>query len=451
MQQVKVQGGVPLRGNVTLSGSKHSALAILGTILLMKGKANLKNFPDIEDTRQMLSILKSLGVSIEQDQINKYISLEIDTLKSTNEEMWRASKLRSSILFLGSILISQNNVVLPKPGGDSLGNRPMGEFLYVLSQFGIEYKENANTIEACLKNKLRGQRILDLCSPEFKDMGNNRTVLGLMLAWANRGRTIMKNSIILPEIIEICYFLEKMSNGYVTIDGVGTDTLIINSPGIQEIHKNNVCFEHTIGPDKCEYAFWIAATSLTKGKININNPYADRDYRNTMRWLRAKLLRQANIPMKVLSYGTYEIDSTDRRAKSFNLKSTAHELYGIAFDATPLFATILLNSEGLGSYYCFKFKQERVKWIKELHQIGVQFLIKPNGTLLVNGVEKLSTDKSIVLSGTDIRGASCVLLASLATFGEAITVQGIEHVQRGMEDPIEKLLALGSNIQIIDN
>ncbi|MFX0203070.1 MAG: hypothetical protein ACFFCW_43760 [Candidatus Hodarchaeota archaeon] len=449
MQLLQIHGGKPLHGHVTLSGSKHSALAILGVAPVAKGRIELRNFPELSDTHHMVKIIESFGVNYSQNET--CIELEIGNILYNEEELWRISKLRSSILFLGSMLVRTRAVSLPIPGGDKLGNRPVDEFLYILHQFGIEYHLYGDSIRAMLYNRLKGHREIDLCSNDFPEMGNNRTVIALIFAWANRGRTILKNSIVLPEIIEVCHFLEAVSGGYVTIDGVGSDMLVINSPGIDAIHTNDVKVVHLIGPDKCEYSFWIAAASLTHGDIVLYVPYGSRDFRNLMRWLRAKLLRPAHIKMDILGYSLYHIKCSGKRTRAFDLKSTAHELYGIAFDATPLFATMLLNACGKGSYYCFKFKHERVKWIRGLEQIGAQYAIQPNGTLTVEGVEQLHTPKPVCLKGGDIRGASCVLLASLAVSGEPIYFQGLEHIQRGMEKTLEKLVALGANIKMMNS
>src|SRR5689334_8232052 len=113
MNLLQVNGGVPLSGHVTISGSKHSALAVLGTILLLNGKVTLENFPNISDTHHMLKIIESLGVR--QCTNGSTVTLEIVNVKFTNEELWRVSKLRSSALFLGSILARIGRVVMPIP------------------------------------------------------------------------------------------------------------------------------------------------------------------------------------------------------------------------------------------------------------------------------------------------------------------------------------------------
>lgn len=450
MKTLQVTGGQPLQGHVTISGSKHSALAVLGTMLLMNGKVTLENFPEISDTHHMLEIIKSLGAKV--DKVSSSVTIEIGDVCYTDEEMWRVGKLRSSVLFLGSILLRTGRVILPVPGGDKLGARPMDEFLYVLDAFGVQYKHSSTEIEAVLPTKLRGHREICLTSEAFPHMGNNRTVLALMLAWANRGKTVLTNAVILPEINEVCYFLEEISDGYVTVDGIGTENLIINSPGIDAIHGQSIRGAHLIGPDKCEYAFWVAAASLTQGDITMNYPHANREIRNNMRWLRAKLLRPAEIPMEVLGFGSYRINCGEGfRPLAFQLESTAHEPYGIAFDATPLYATMLLTAQGIGSYFCFKFGVERAKWVYGLEKIGVRYEVIFDGTLVVQGVDRLFTREALCLEGGDIRGASAVLLAALATHGKPLEVKGIEHIERGMENPLGKLQSLGAKFHLTES
>ena len=447
--QLLVNGGEPLHGSVTLSGSKHSALAILGVIPIAKGKIELENFPDIYDTYHMVKVIESLGAKVVHTNTN--IKLQVRDISYNENEFWRINKLRSTILFLGSILVRSGYLCLPTPGGDKLGIRSINEFLYVLEKYGIHHNVHDDHIEAKLHSTLKGDRDINLCSNIFPEMGNNRTVLGLIFAWVNRGKTTLRNSLILPEIVEVCDFLEKISNGNIAIHGIGTDTLVINSPGADIIHQGNVDVDHTLNPDKCENAFWIAAASLTHGDIIIRNIYESSYIRTSMKLLRNNFLRSANIQMDILGENCYRVFCRKKRAYSFDLESTAHELSGIAFDASPLFASILLNSMGKGSFYCFKYKHERVKWVIGLEQIGAQYEIKTDGTLIIEGVHQLYAANPVYLNGEDIRGASCVLLASLATLGEPIIFQGLEHVQRGMEKPIIKLQNLGAKIVLLDN
>lgn len=449
MNRITVFGGIPLKGTVNIGGSKHSSLPILAATLLAKGSIVIRNLPDIDDVIHMLAIVKSLNAKL--SEVNKNtLRVELDELTVSTQEFWRITRLRSTVLLLGSLLARTGSVNLPYPGGDKLGSRPMDEFLYVLEQFNISCSLNARSIKASLNGTLRQNRDIDLVTRKFPLMGNNRTVLALMLAWANNGRTVIRNALILPEIIEVCDFLELISNGQVTIDGIGTDTISLTSPGIQSIHKQLCSTEFTIAHDKCEFAFWTAAASLTRGDITLSFPFSSMAVRNTLRKIRETLLNHANIPLQVVNNNSFRINCSQQayRSTSFELNAPYHETDGVAFDATPLFSTVLFKSNGTGYYRCGRFGKERTKWAFGLERVGASYFVESDGTLRITGVENLIAHESIKFEGTDIRGASALLLVALATSGHPIMIDGISHIHRGMEKPIKKLRGLGACISV---
>lgn len=442
---LKVQGGIPLKGSVNIGGSKHTALAILGVMPLFRGSMTLANLPGIRDVQHMLKINESLSVHTSRAEKNKYV-FSADEINYSEEELWRVPQLRSSVLYLGSILLNCGHVLLPIPGGDQLGLRPLNEFLYVLDAFGIRHELQSRGVMAYL-NTLEGNREFDLCSKMFSLMGNNRSALALMLAYANKGTTKMKNVLILPEIIHLCQFLQLISQGAVAIQGIGTDSVSVTSPGLDSIHGNKYTgLEYAIGPDKCEIPFWICASALTNGDITFRTS-GNGTAVETMAKMDDALLKKAGVPLKVLGPDQFRVDCSakDFRIKAFRLLSTQHELEGIAFDACPIFATMLLKAAGEGSYYCYRYGFERIRWAKQLSRVGAVARIKKN-VLLVEGREHLVASESAVLEGSDIRSASSVLLIALATEGKPMFVKGFHHIERGMEDVIAKLKTVGAVI-----
>lgn len=446
---VKVCGGIPLQGEVKISGSKHAALAILGVLPLLRGSVKLTNLPGIRDVEHMLKINESLGVISTEVGKGEYIFFTGE-INFSSQELWRVPQLRSSILYLGSILLNCGHVLLPVPGGDQLGLRPLYEFLYVLDAFNIRHDLQNRGVMAYL-DSLSGNREFDLCSKMFPLMGNNRSALAIMLAYANKGTTKMKNVIILPEIIQFCRFLQNISMGLVLMNGIGTDTLEISSPGLDTIHaKSCTDVNCTIAPDKCEIPFWICASALTRGNITLNVT-GDDEVRRTMIEMKNALLDKAGIPLEVINSNQFRVDCSqnDFQLNPFELLSTQHELNGIAFDACPIFATLLFKAKGVGSFYCYRYGFERIRWAKQLFKIGASVYIKKN-VLFVDGRNRLLAGKHVLLEGTDIRSSSSVLLIALATEGNPILVRGLKHIERGMEGVIPKLQSMGASIELYE-
>ncbi len=445
---IRMQGGIPLKGSVNISGSKHTALAILGVLPLIHGNIKLVNLPEISDVQHMLNINESLGVSTVRLGKNEYV-FSVEEINYSEEEMWRVSELRSSVLYLGSILLSCGHVLLPIPGGDKLGIRPLNEFLYVLDAFSVQHDLQNEGVRAYFDG-LEGDRELDLCPKMFALMGNNRSALALMLAYANKGTTKMKNVLIVPEIVHLCQFLQLISQGVVSIEGIGTNIITVISPGLETIRQGKCNqLEFVIGPDKCEIPFWICASALTKGDITCrvsgNEPIA-----NLLAKMNEALLQKAGIPLEVIGSNQFRIncDSKDYRPKAFHLISTyKNELDGIALDACPILATLLFKAKGDGSFCCPRYGFERIRWAKQLSNIGAIVHIRKN-VLFTEGCEILSAKDSFILEGDDIRSASSVLLLALATEGKPLFVRGIRNIKRGMEDTIAKLQSVGALIDV---
>lgn len=444
---LRVQGGFPLIGNVSLGGSKHTALAIMGVLPLLRGSVKMVNLPEIRDIEHMLKINESLGVTTSRTAKNEYI-FSVEEINFSTKELWRVSELRSSILYLGSIMLNTGYVLLPLPGGDRLGLRPLNQFLYILDAFEIPHDLRLNGIKASF-NGLEGNRDFDLCSKMFSSTGNNRSALALMLAYANKGTTKMKNVLIVPEIVHLCQFLHLISQGAVVIDGIGTDTLSVTSPGLDAIWQSKCPgSEYIIASDKCEVPFWICTSALTGGNITCHAPKQE-NISEVIQKMDAGFLQKAGIPLEILAANQFRIDCSLQgyRPKGFDLVSPIYELNGIALDGCPAFSTLLFKAEGKGSFYCSLFGYERVCWATQLSDLGAKLYIKKE-MLYVEGCEHLFAKESLILKGGDIRGASSVLLVALATEGKPLFVKGIEYVERGMEDTISKLQSVGASIDV---
>ncbi len=240
--------------------------------------------------------------------------------------------------------------------------------------------------------------------------------------------------------------MQLISGNFIDIRGIGTDTLVIDSPGLDALHSRQLSDQHyIISADKCEVPFWISAAALTGGDITCHVSGVGVD--EQMRRMDRALLQRARIPLEIVDPNQFRINCSEPgyRPTAFHLLSTQHELEGIAFDACPILATMLLKARGKGSFYCYRYGFHRVKWFLQLDKIGAKVHVE-NNVLLTEGCSKLYANESHMLWGYDIRGASGVLLAVIATEGEQLYVRGVEHIDRGVENIVSKLRMLGAMI-----
>ncbi|HGE69329.1 TPA: hypothetical protein ENX78_00745 [Candidatus Poribacteria bacterium] len=437
---IVINGSIPLVGQVDVSGSKHSILHILGTLWLLDGDFVIRNTPNIWDVRYLLEIYKSLGIKFALTSEELKVSISSSSFRYSEEKMELASKIRSSILLLASLLVRNKYVKFPAPTGDRIGNRPFAEFFAVLEHFGIFYSMQDGFIEARLKNPLVGNRVIDLYSH-----GNNRTALTIILAAANSGRTIIVNPLPQPEIIELCAFLDSfVCPVNVEFYPSGAIKIIIESEGKIPINSGG---SFSVGPDKCELGFWIASAVITGGLIecHLQSPILSEKSLGPLSGIRHSLLDGFGVETSVITTSRFRIDGQRSKLKPINLIVPHNKelTTGLSIDVCPQFIPLMTLASGKSQYRDCKYGASRVTtFLTELRKLGMIISLHGN-TLEIQGRNDLYGAR---VTGTDIRGAASLLIASLGAKGQS-ELDGMFYINRGYHDIVRKLNYLGANIR----
>ncbi|MHC4122921.1 MAG: hypothetical protein ACYSSI_05045 [Planctomycetota bacterium] len=451
--KVYIQGGNRLKGQVGISGGKHSILNILGAALLGDTKITLRNFPDIADARNFLKLYKDMGVEIDYDKSANIVRIYPETFKryvNTNAEL--TSAFRSSVMLFGSALLRNGSMKISKVGGCSLGERPLTRYFELLRDFGIEVNINevgdvAVVVPEDLK-QIRGHRLITL-----SQYGVNRMALAIILAAGLPGKTIIKADIsgdlndvelmdFIPKIIiELCDFIRALGVS-INTDYVSKGEIIVESDGLYKIGKNPA--EHTLSFDFCELTFWIAAAVITKGEIKCNvsktislfDTQFDKLY---------ELLDEMGVKYEIQDGGfTLYIDGYKT-----NLTATTIQATGGLTDMLTVFLPLLMIANGRSKYVeLSKYGDHRLEWVGQLHDLVSGLTIEKAGNSLV--IDNRNNSGMLVageLEGRDIRATAAFLIFALGAEG-ATAVSGINHLNRAYDGLIQKLINVGANVSI---
>lgn len=414
MAKYIIKGGSKAQGEVTISGSKNAALPIIAATILNGGKTTLYNVPKIHDTEMMFEILKKIGgkvtkkenkVIIETSKINKY---EIP------DDLMR--QMRSSVIFVGSIVGKYKKAKFSYPGGCDIGTRPIDLHLKAFEKLGINISKNYGNI-SCSCDRIIGENI-DL---EFPSVGaTENAILASCLA---EGKTTITNAAREPEIIDLQSFLNKMG---AKIKGAGSN--IIEIEGVK--HLKDVSYN--IMPDRIEAGTFLCMAAMTSGNIKLKKvnpshitPIIDK-------------LEEAGCKMTI---DKNEIDIiAPKKLKAVDIKTMPYP--GFPTDMQSIFATTLTTARGT-SMVVENIFENRYKYVQELIRMGAKIKIEGR-TAVIKGVKKLYAAN---VNATDLRGGASMVLAAIAAKGTT-TIENIEYILRGYEKFDKKIRNLGIDIKI---
>ena len=413
MEKYIVKGGKPLMGEVSISGAKNSAVALLPATVLANDVCVLENVPDISDIRKEIEILKEMGAKVKR--ISPSI-LEIDTstLDTTTVPMELGVKFRASYYFLGSLLSRYGKASVPMPGGCDLGARPIDQHLKAFMAFGAEYDLDYAMINVATDN-LEGAHVF------FDTISVGATINAMLAASMAKGTTILENVAKEPHIVDVANFLNTMG---ADIRGAGTDVIKIR--GVEKMHGAT----YTVVPDQIEAGTFMVAAAITKGNVLIKNVIPKH-----LDSISAKLME---IGVTVEEYDdSVRVIGTDRVTRA-NVKTMPHP--GFPTDMQPQMVTLLALGDGT-SIVTENVWDNRFKYIDELTKMGANIRVDGR-TAVIEGVEKLS---GAPVSSTDLRAGAAMVLAGLAAQG-VTEVYNLKYIDRGYEKFEEKLRNLGAQI-----
>jgi UDP-N-acetylglucosamine 1-carboxyvinyltransferase len=416
MSKLSIEGGEPLFGELTVQGSKNAALPIIAGTLLQNERCVLCNIPMITDVYAAIEILRYLGVTV----LVKGHTLEIEpsTINKTTIPLEYMEKMRSSVLFMGVLLARCGQVKAFKPGGCSIGTRPIDFHLEAFRQFGANVVEQEEQIEISCENLKSG-----VCKFPIPSVG--ATENALLVAARIDGNSYIENAAREPEVMELCWFLESMG---CQIEGIGTSRLLIR--GNKDLKVTDYYY---INSDRIVAGTYLGACMMSGGKICLKKcPVCFIG--STLR-LFTKLGAQ---------YSFYEdtlVFSMKQRPNYLSYLETA-PYPEFATDMQSVLMAILAIAKG-ESVLCETIFENRMRVAKELNKMGAKIEVDKSGRMA--RIVGVSTLEGCKVMATDLRSGAALVVAGLSASGETI-VDGYRHIARGYEDIVKDLVQLGGRI-----
>lgn len=413
VERFAIEGGQPLIGSVRVHGAKNAALPILAASVLAKGESVIHDVPDLQDIRVMESILRSLGARVIRD--GSSITVDPTPIHSTivPDELMR--QMRSSIFLMGPMLAKFGSVRVSKPGGCTIGSRPIDLHTKGLSAMGATITDSHGFMD-CEANRLKGASIyLDIPS-----VGATENLL--MAASLAEGTTLIGNAAREPEIVDLANYLNKMG---AKISGAGEATIYVE--GVAELTPA----EHSIIPDRIVTGTLMVAAAVTQGNVRLENAAA-RDLGVVI-----TKLQETGVEIEV-DRDIMTVKSSNRLASVDRIQTSYYP--GFPTDLQAPFMSMLTVADGTSIISETVF-EERFKHVSELIRMGARIKVDLR-TAFIEGVPELTAAN---VEATDLRAGAALIIAGLVAKGTTL-VENIHHIDRGYERIEEVLGALGARI-----
>lgn len=411
----------PLTGEVQVPGAKNSVLKLMVASLYAAGTHVLTNVPAISDVDTMGSLLGALGVDVSHDRHQPGVLLLTnrgDVQAVAPSEL--VESIRASINLLGPLLACKGYVRLDLPGGDDFGSRPIDMHIAGLTSMGAVFDLSRGTIEARAEH-LHGARI----ALDFPSVGATENIL--TAAVHAEGETTIENAAREPEVADLCELLVEMG---ANISGIGTSTITI--VGVERGSLSPVT--HAVVPDRIQAATYLAATAVAGGDVTVLGARA-QDMQVLLSRMNDMGLEITAVPggVRVVSAG---------RMRAVDIQTLPYP--GLATDYKPLLVTMLAVAAGSG-IVTENLYPGRFRYVEELSKLGAD--IRTDGHhAIIRGVERL---RGAAVVAPDIRAGAALVVAGLAAEGRTV-ISGIEHIDRGYDDLVGRLVALGALIERVD-
>ena len=417
MDKFIIEGGVPLRGEVEISGAKNAVLPIMAASLLASGKSIIYNVPDVQDVKTMMEVLKILGANVLFVREEK--KLEIDTLGTIGYETPYdiVKKMRASYYVLGPLLAKQHRARVSLPGGCAIGARPIDLHLKGMEALSAEIDIRNGYIEARC-NGLKGNYVY-LMGKKGTSVG--ATINVLMAATLAEGKTVIEGAALEPEVENVSQFLNKMG---ARIEGVGTQHLEIE--GVEELHPAEI----DVIPDRIEAGTFAVAGIITDGDITIKN-INQGHFSAVIEKLREVGGKISNDGNGINVKRTESVKSTDLTVAPYP---------GFPTDMQAQFMALMTIADGI-SVITETIFENRFMHVLELNRMGADITIDGNSAV-VKGVKNLY---GAPVMASDLRASAALVLAGLIAIGKT-EVHRVYHIDRGYERIEEKITKLGGKI-----
>lgn len=415
-----IKGGVPLSGEVEISGYKNSAGAILAAVLLSENPSIIDNLPQASDVLNQLEIIKAMGGEVEwlSPKKAKINPKNIDPTKLPDQLF---EKMRVSVLLVGPLLARFKKIRIPHPGGDKIGLRPIATHLEAMKDFGVKIEEKDGFYYLEAPANLEGKNIA------LKEFSVTATEIIVMLASLAKGKTKIEIAATEPQVQDLGLCLQKMG---LNIQGTGTNTIVIE--GKEKLDGA----EFAICPDLLEAGTFLIAFAVTggQGKIKNVNPEHLTFFLEKMKEIGVNL-EVAENEINVLSSNEF-----------YGTKIQVMLYPGFPTDLQPQTSVLLTQAKGKSLIHD-PFYENRFQHLHELRKMGADIEVVDPHRALIFGKTELTGNK---INASDIRSGAALILAGLAAKGETV-IENIAHIERGYENIEEKLKSLGARIEKIQD
>lgn len=420
MARYEIHGGNPLRGSVTISGAKNAAVAILPAAILIDGKCRVENVPDISDVRILLEILADLGVVVECLP-GGAVTLDSTNIRSTRPNPELVKKMRASYYLMGALLSRFGEADVALPGGCNFASRPIDQHIKGFKALGANVEETDAYVRLTPGEcGLAGNRVnLDVVS-----VGATMNII--MAACLLPGQTVIENAAKEPHIVDLANFLNTMG---ANISGAGTDTIKIR--GVEKLTGGT----YAIIPDQIEAGTYLAAVAAVGGDVTVNNVIP-------------KHMECITTKLEEMGATIENDDDSIRIISNGNLKATTVKTRpypGFPTDMQAQICVCMVLAEGESRLTENVYETRFFGYCGELNSMGADIQISGK-TAIVNGTPRLS---GASVTAKDLRAGAALIIAGLTARGTTY-VDNIHYVERGYERLIEKMTALGADIQKIE-
>jgi UDP-N-acetylglucosamine 1-carboxyvinyltransferase len=416
MDKFFIRGGVPLEGEIPVSGAKNAALPVLAACLLTEEPVLLHRIPEVRDIATMKRLLASNGAMVEELGPGS-LRVQAGEISKPEAPYEIVKTMRASSLVLGPLLARTGRARVSLPGGCAIGARPIGLHLSGLEQLGARIEQSHGYIEASAPDGLRGAQIT------FDRITVTGTEDLMMAAVLAEGETILENAAREPEVADLAALLVKMG---AQIEGAGSSTIRIQ--GVKRLHAA----EHTIIPDRIEAGTFLIAGAITGGDLLVTGCVPEH-----VSALVSKL-RQSGVTVKDAGANAIRVRGP-RRLRSVDI--TTEEYPGFATDLQAQYMALMTQAEGI-SIITETIFENRFMHALELVRMGANIRIEGRQAI-VAGPRTLSGAQVIA---SDLRASASLVLAALVAQGETI-IDRVYHIDRGYEKIEEKLAAAGARIE----
>lgn len=414
MDKLVIQGGVPLAGEIRVSGAKNAALPILCASILTSDPLRVQNVPHLRDVTTMLTLLGQMGVEVSLDE-KLGIELAAHNLGNRVATYELVKTMRASVLVLGPLVARFGEGRVSLPGGCAIGQRPVDQHIKGLEALGAEIRIEHGYMHA-KANRLKGARlVMDLVTVT----GTENLMMAAVLA---DGMTTIENAAREPEVVDLAQCLNAMG---ANVRGAGSDTITIE--GVARLHGA----DYRVMPDRIETGTFLVAAAATRGRIKLKGA-------------RAQILETVISKLRDAGAGIEHGDDwialeTNGKLRSASVRTAPYPAFPTDMQAQFMALNAVAQGTAMVTETIF---ENRFMHVQELKRLGADIEIDGN-TAVVRGVERLQGAR---VMATDLRASASLVLAGLVAEGETV-VDRVYHLDRGYECIEEKLGQLGARIK----